>query len=193
MASAPARISGLGFLPTSTRASLTIASTWRAAFGAGTGAVTYEPQGTESLPTAVLQVYDSRRQMVGVGQERFCGSDVAPHCLERQVALLHHVMAFEEANSGRKILSDTQRWKAQFAACREPGTAGAAGADDQRQGRRGLRLAEQLGRQDQQKPVLQAQAQLEPQLGAAERRTVREPADAAGFQVVAGEDPCVSS
>ena len=45
-----------------------------------------------------------------------CGSEVALHCLEGQVALLHHVMAFEEANSGRKILSDTQRWKAQFAA-----------------------------------------------------------------------------
>ena len=80
----------------------------------GTGAVTYEPQGArawpESLPTAVLQVYDSRRQMIGAGQERFCGSEVALHCLESS-ALMHHVMAFEEANSGRKILSDTQRWK----------------------------------------------------------------------------------
>ena len=51
----------------------------------GTGAVTYEPQGArawpESLPTAVLQVYDSRRQMIGAGQERFCGSEVALHCL----------------------------------------------------------------------------------------------------------------
>ena len=47
---------------------------------------------------------------------RFCGSDVALHCLEGQVSLIHHVMAFEEANGGRKILSDTQRWKAQFAA-----------------------------------------------------------------------------
>ena len=86
----------------------------------GTGAVTYEPQGArawpESLPTAVLQVYDSRRPMIGAGQERFCGSDVALHCLEGQVSLIHHVMAFEEANGGRKILSDTQRWKAQFAA-----------------------------------------------------------------------------
>ena len=32
------------------------------------------------------------------------------------MALLHHVMAFEEANSGRKVLSDKQRWKAMFAA-----------------------------------------------------------------------------
>ena len=31
-------------------------------------------------------------------------------------SLIHHVLAFEEANGGRKILSDTQRWKAQFAA-----------------------------------------------------------------------------
>ena len=87
----------------------------------GTGAVTYEPQGArawpESLPTAaVLQVYDSRRPMIRAGQERFCGSDVALHCLEGQVSRIHHVMAFEEANGGRKILSDTQRWKAQFAA-----------------------------------------------------------------------------
>ena len=83
------------------------------------GAVTSEPQDArvwpESLPTAVLQVYGSRPPMIGAGQERFCGSDVALHCLEGQVSL-HHVMAFEEANGGRKILSDTQRWKAQFAA-----------------------------------------------------------------------------
>ena len=82
--------------------------------------MTYEPQGArawpESLPTAVLQVYDSRWPMIGARQERFCGSDVALHCLEGQVSLIHHVMAFEEANGGRKILSDTQRWKAQFAA-----------------------------------------------------------------------------
>ena len=32
------------------------------------------------------------------------------------MSLIHHVLAFEEANGGRKILSDTQRWKAQFAA-----------------------------------------------------------------------------
>ena len=67
--------------------------------------MTYEPQGArawpESLPTAGLQVYDSRRQMIGAGQKRFCGSEVALHCLEGQVALLHHVMALEEANSGR--------------------------------------------------------------------------------------------
>ena len=88
----------------------------------GTGVVTYQPRPQdarvwpESLPTAVLQVYDSQRQMLGAGQERFCGSDVALHCLEGQVSLIHHVLAFEEANGGRKILSDTQRWKAQFAA-----------------------------------------------------------------------------
>ena len=88
----------------------------------GTGAVAYVPRPQdarvwpESLPTAVLQVYDSRRPIIGAGQERFCGSDVALHCLEGQVSLIHHVMAFEEANGGRKILSDTQRWKAQFAA-----------------------------------------------------------------------------
>ena len=107
--------------------------------------MTYEPQGArawpESLPTAaVLQVYDSRRP-IRAGQERFCGSDVALHCLEGQVSLIHHVMAFEEASGGRKILSDTQRWKAQFAAyflwCREPGAAVFAGAD----GRLPTRLA----------------------------------------------------
>ena len=120
----------------------------------GTGVVTYQPRPQdarvwpESLPTAVLQVYDSQRQMLGAGQERFCGSDVALHCLEGQVSLIHHVLAFEEANGGRKILSDTQRWKAQFW-CREPGAAVSTGADDQQHSRCGIRLAEQLGRQDQ--------------------------------------------
>ena len=93
----------------------------------------------------------------GAGQERFCGSEVALHCLEGQVSLIHHVMAFEEANGGRKILSDTQRWKAQFAAYflgAVPGAASLAGADDQQHGWRGLRLAKQLGRQDQQKALL---------------------------------------
>ena len=64
----------------------------------------------------MLQVYDNRRQTVGAGREQFCETDVVLHCLEGQVALLHHVMAFEEANTGRKILSDTQRWKATLAA-----------------------------------------------------------------------------
>ena len=67
-------------------------------------------------PTAVLQVYDSRRQMIGVGREQFVGTDVVLHCLQGQVALLHHVMAFEEANHGRKVLTVAQRWKATFAA-----------------------------------------------------------------------------
>ena len=130
--------------------------------------------------------------MIGAGQERFCGSDVALHCLEGQVSLIHHVMAFEEANGGRKILSDTQRWKAQFAAY-------FLGAVSQGQ----LSLLERTTNNtagvayaspnSQQAPVLRAQAQREPQLGSAQRRAVREPADAAGFQVVAGEDPCFSS
>ena len=64
----------------------------------------------------VLQVYDSLWQMVGAGRERFAEADVFLHCLEGQVALLHDVMAFEEANHGRKVLTDTQRWKATFAA-----------------------------------------------------------------------------
>ena len=50
---------------------------------------TYEPQGArawpESLPMAVLPVYDSRRQMAGV-REQLVGTDVVLHCLEGQVA-----------------------------------------------------------------------------------------------------------
>ena len=69
-----------------------------------------------SLPTAVLQVYESRRQMLGAGREQFYDPDVVLHCLKGQVALLHHVMAFEDANHGRKVLTDTQRWKATVAA-----------------------------------------------------------------------------
>ena len=63
-----------------------------------------------------LQVYDDCRQMVGAGHEQFLDPDVVLHCLEGQVALLHHVMAFEEANRTWKVLTDTQRWKATFAA-----------------------------------------------------------------------------
>ena len=140
-----------------------------------TGAATYEPQGArawpESLSTAVLQVYDSRQQTF---------------LWKRRRPALRGALAprdgFEEANSGRCVLP----W------CREPGAASSAGADDQRHGWRCLRLAEQLGVKTSES-VLRAQAQLEPQLGSAERRAVREPADAAGFQVDAGEDPCVSS
>ena len=48
----------------------------------GNGGVIYPSQGARvwpmTLPTAVLQVYDSRRQMMGVGQEQFYGTDVAP-------------------------------------------------------------------------------------------------------------------
>ena len=54
--------------------------------------------------------------MIHAGREQFYGADVILHCLEGQVALLHHVMAFEEANHGKKVLTDTQRWKATFAA-----------------------------------------------------------------------------
>ena len=86
----------------------------------GNGGVTYPSQGARVWPTslsmALLDVHDSRQRMVGVGQEQFLGADVVLHCLEGQVALLHHVMAFEEANHGRKVLTDTQRWKATFAA-----------------------------------------------------------------------------
>ena len=54
--------------------------------------------------------------MVGAGRAQFLETDVVLHCLEGQVALLRHVMAFEEASHGRKVLTDTQRWKATFAA-----------------------------------------------------------------------------
>ena len=167
----------------------------------GTGVVTYQPRPQdarvwpESLPTAVLQVYDSQRQMLGAGQERFCGSDVALHCLEGQVSLIHHVLAFEEANGGRKILSDTQRWKAQFAAY-------FLGAVSQAQ----LSLLEQTTNntagvayaspnswvvKTSKKALLRAQAQLEPQLGAAQRHAVRAPTNAASLPVGAGENPCL--
>ena len=107
----------------------------------GTGAVTYQPRlWPESLPTAVLQVYDSQRQMLGAGQER-------PGVPHPPCARLRR---------GEWWPQDPVRHAAvESAVCcvlpwrREPGAAVVTGADDQQHGRRGLCLAEQLGRQDQ--------------------------------------------
>ena len=74
----------------------------------GTGDdVAYQQDGARewptSLPTAILQVCESRRQMLGAGREQYYDPDVVMHCLEGQVALLHHIMAFEDANHGRIV------------------------------------------------------------------------------------------
>ena len=57
------------------------------------------------FPVATLQIYESTAH------------GTVLDCLEGQCALMHHVMAFEEANGGRPgrpVLTDSQRWKAKF-------------------------------------------------------------------------------
>ena len=141
------------------------------------------------------------RRALGHGRSRcslqYCRCTTAgSRYLEGQVALLRHVMAFKEANSGRKVLSDKQRWKATFAAY-------FLGAMSQGQ----LALLEQttndaagVAYASPNSWVVKTSKSLSYELRhnsnrslSAERRAVREPADAAGFQVDAGEDPCVSS
>ena len=119
-------------------------------------AVIYEPQGArawpESMPTAVLQVYDSRRQMARVGREQFYasgafaprhglrGSQPRPEDPVGYAAVEGHVCCVFPVRS-------------------EPEPVGTAGTDDHRHGGCFLHLVEQLGRQDQQESVLRAPAQ----------------------------------
>ena len=54
--------------------------------------------------------------MEGVTQERVLNPLNALEILEGQVALVHHIMAFEEANPAVHILAPRQKWKATFLA-----------------------------------------------------------------------------
>ena len=53
--------------------------------------------------------------MEGVTQEKLNLLN-ALEILEGQVALVHHIMAFEEANPAVHVLSPRQKWKATFLA-----------------------------------------------------------------------------
>ena len=107
------------------------------------------------------------------------------------------MLAFEEANGGRKILSDTQRWKAQFAAY-------FLGAVSQAQ----LSLLEQTTNntagvayaspnswvvKTSKKLSYELRHNSNRNLGAAQRRAVRALTDAASLPVGAGENPCFSA
>ena len=54
--------------------------------------------------------------MEGVTQEKVLNPLNALEILEGQVALVHHIMAFEEANPAVHVLSPRQKWKATFLA-----------------------------------------------------------------------------
>ena len=86
----------------------------------GTGLTAYMPEGNRSWPdtfpvsnTKIRQTYC---HMEGVTQEQALNPLSALEILEGQVALVHHIMAFEEANPAVHILAPRQKWKATFLA-----------------------------------------------------------------------------
>ena len=86
----------------------------------GSGEVAYCPDGDRSWPATFpvrnMKVYDTFCEMQGVRPEQAINPVSALEVLEGQVALVHHIMAFEEANPAVHILSPRQKWKAGFLA-----------------------------------------------------------------------------
>ena len=86
----------------------------------GSGEVAYFPDGDRSWPATFpvlnMKVYDTFCEMQGVRPEQAINPVSALEVLEGQVALVHHIMAFEEANPAVHILSPRQKWKAGFLA-----------------------------------------------------------------------------
>ena len=87
----------------------------------GSGEVAYFPDGDRSWPAYVSGaqyegVNDTFCEMQGVRPEQAINPVSALEVLEGQVALVHHIMAFEEANPAVHILSPRQKWKAGFLA-----------------------------------------------------------------------------
>ena len=66
------------------------------------------------FPVLNMKVYDTFCEMQGVRPEQAINPVSALEVLEGQVALVHHIMAFEEANPAVHILSPRQKWKAGF-------------------------------------------------------------------------------
>ena len=86
----------------------------------GSDEVAYFPDGDRSWPATFpvlnMKVYDTFCEMQGVRPEQAINPVSALEVLEGQVALVHHIMAFEEANPAVHILSPRQKWKAGFLA-----------------------------------------------------------------------------
>ncbi|CAE7575279.1 SBE2.1, partial [Symbiodinium pilosum] len=86
----------------------------------GTGLTAYMPEGDRSwpdtFPVSNMKIYQTYCHMEGVTQEKVLNPLNALEILEGQVALVHHIMAFEEANPAVHVLSPRQKWKATFLA-----------------------------------------------------------------------------
>ena len=86
----------------------------------GTGETAYMPDGDRSWPDTFpvlnMKIYDTYCQTQGVTSEQVVNPLSALEILERQVALVHHIMAYEEANPAVHILTLRQKWKASFLA-----------------------------------------------------------------------------
>ena len=79
----------------------------------GTGETAYMPDGDRSWPDTFpvlnIKIYDAFCQMQGVTQEQVVNPLSALEILEGQVALVHHIMAYEEANPALHILTPRQK------------------------------------------------------------------------------------
>ena len=86
----------------------------------GTGLTAYMPEGDRSwpdtFPVANMKIRQSYCHMDGVTQEKVLNPLNALEILEGQVALVHRIMAFEEANPAVHVLAPRQKWKATFLA-----------------------------------------------------------------------------
>ena len=86
----------------------------------GTGETAYMPDGDRSWPDTFpvlnMKIYDTFCEMQGVTQEQVVNPLSALMILEGQVALVHHIMAYEEANPAVHILTPRQKLKASFLA-----------------------------------------------------------------------------
>ena len=86
----------------------------------GTGLTAYMPEGDRSwpdtFPVANMKIRQTYCHMDGVTQEKVLNPLNALEILEGQVALVHHIMAFEEANPAVHVLAPRQKWKATFLA-----------------------------------------------------------------------------
>ena len=86
----------------------------------GTGLTAYMPEGDRSwpdtFPVANMKIRQTYCHMEGVTQEKVLNPLNALEILEGQVALVHHIMAFEEANPAVHVLAPRQKWKATFLA-----------------------------------------------------------------------------
>ncbi len=86
----------------------------------GTGEVAYVPDGDRTWPSHFpvqnMKVYPTFCEMRGVAREEEISPVHLLNVLEGQIALIHHVIKFEEANPTVHVLSPRQKWKATFIA-----------------------------------------------------------------------------